>query len=362
MKFNFLYIDDEKHETAEGMIKNLLGDIEEDVFEYEIEQPKNWNKQKLDLIENQQLNKYDGLVLDLKLEFSNDENNEVKFSGPDLAQTIRSDVRAGKIKDLPIFLFSTNDNFKDLLDRTSIDLFDKMYSKNKDADEKKTRNEFISFAKAYKTINENKSVENLMRKEIKDNEELVSLKAELSKFKTAHEYIYLINQYVIQSNGLLLDEELLAVRLGIDIQNSEDWEKLKNEIIVNYKYAGILSDCYERWWQTDILNWWKETVGKSLLIMSAHDKVNAISEKFGLQNIVALTLPEHHRFETYWYKCRLSNTPLDTSDALITIEMPRYVWQEPSYISVSYIKSDDRDSELVKSLLGSNELEMFEDL
>ena len=358
MAIKFLYIDDEKLETSEGIVKNLRNEN----LEFIIERPQSWNEQKLNLIENQSIDKYDGLLLDLKLEFSDGDSNDVKFSGTDLAQTIRSDVKSGKIKDLPIFLCSTDDNFMSLFDRTSFDLFDRKYRKDKDFENEDVRNEFIAFAKAYHNIIENNDIENLLQKKIIDNDDLVALNAELKDFKTPHEFVYLINRYVIQSNGILLDEEMLAIRLGIDTKSSTDWPELKSNLLNEYKYQGILSDFYERWWQKDILNWWKNIFGKSLIIMSAKDKVSAIIDRFSLKELYPLPLPEHHRFDTFWYKCRLSNYPLEPSDALKTIEMPRYAWQEPSYISVAYIKSDERDRALIVSLLGANEMRIFDNL
>ncbi|WHT39546.1 hypothetical protein QNH98_02260 [Myroides sp. mNGS23_01] len=99
----FLYIDDETPEKSLGLILNLLGKSIKDQFEYEIEQPKTWNEQKAHLIERGELDKYDGLLLDLKLQFSEGDDNNVRFSGPDLAQTIRSEVRAKKIKIYQFF-------------------------------------------------------------------------------------------------------------------------------------------------------------------------------------------------------------------------------------------------------------------
>lgn len=352
----FLYIDDENPKTSEGLVKNLRNED----LEIKIEQPKSWNEQKHHLIGNKEIEKYDGLLLDLKLEFSDGDTNQIKYSGADLAQTIRSDVKAGKIKDLPIFLCSTDNNFMAFFDRTSIDLFDKKYYKNIDLDKDFTRLEFIFFSKAYKAISKNQSIESLMNKKIEDNDELFSLQLIIKDFKTAHEFVYFINNYVIQSNGMLIDEEVLAIKLGIDYRNSPDWLAFKKHLPQHVIYKGILSECYERWWQLDLIKWWKSVFGISLKIMSSNDRVNAIVEKYGLKALCPITTPKHHRFDTPWYKCRLSNVPLDPSDALKTIEMPRFVWQEPSYISFSYIKSEDRDLELILSLLGINETRMID--
>lgn len=38
----------------------------------------------------------------------------------------------------------------------------------------------------------------------------------------------------------------------------------------------------------------------------------------------------------------------------MTIHMPRYIWQESTFISMNYIMSDGRDAQKIKGLLGSN--------
>ena len=166
---------------------------------------------------------------------------------------------------------------------------------------------------------------------------------------------------MIQEPGLLINEQLLSIRLGVDIDKSPDWSFLKTEILKNYQYIGVLGDHYECWWQSEILNWWKTTFSKSLIVMAAQEKVRFLNEKYGL-SICPLSLPKNHRFDTYWYKCRFSDTPLDPSDALRTTEMPRYAWLEPKYISKAYIQSDERDKEAIRLLLGTNELRIFDNL
>ena len=355
MAIKFLYIDDEP-QKAKGIIKP----IEDSELIFEVESPQTWNDQKSYLIESKKLDEYDGLLLDLKLQFTDNQNNDIKYKGGDLAQSIRTDVKSEKIKDLPIFLCSTDALMMSILDRTSYDLFDKKYDKDIFSNNENTKTEFIAFAKAYHILNNKRDFESITGRKFED--EFIPLQIELLKCKTAHEVVYLIHNYVIICNGLLLDEDVLAIRLGINHKESSDWNRLKNEVLDIFKYNGVLNGCYERWWQTELLKWWKDTFGTSLKVMSASDKVKVLTEKFGLQNVTALTLPEHHRFDTFWYKCRLSENPLEPSDALRTIEMPRYVWQEPSYISLAYIKSDERIRENIIPLLGANELKIFETL
>lgn len=355
MTTKFLYIDDEP-QKAKGIIKS----IEDSELVFEVESPRTWNDQKSYLIDSKKLDEYDGLLLDLKLQFTDNENNDIKYKGGDLAQSIRTDVKSDKIKDLPIFLCSTDALMMSILDRTSYDLFDKKYDKDIFSSNENIKAEFLAFPEAYHLLNEKKDFESITGKKLQD--ELLPLQIELLKCKTPHEIIYLIQNYVIKCNGLLLDEELLAIRLGINHKESSDWNKLKDDLLNVFKYEGILNGCYERWWQIDVLKWWKEEFGTSLKVMCAADKVKILVEKFGLQNITALSLPENHRFDTFWYKCRLSKYPLEPSDALRTIEMPRYIWQEPSYISIAYIKSEERVREDIIPFLGANELKIFEAL
>lgn len=358
MLIKYLYIDDEP-QKADGIIKPIS---DADLI-FEIETPKTWNEQKSYLIESNKLNQYDGLLLDLKLQFADTYENEIKYKGSDLAQSIRTDVKSGKINDLPIFLCSTDNLMISLLDRTSYDLFDKKYTKDSFSGNNDAKSEFISFAKAYKLLNKTTEFKSIIGNNIDENlDDLVPLKIELTKCHTPHEIVYLIHNYVIKSNGLLLDDELLAIRLGVDIQNSPDWQKFKDEILREYLYSGILHECYDRWWQNNILKWWKEKFGKSLKIMSAQEKVTALIQKYELSNLVALILPNHHRFNSFWYKCKLSQFPLEPSDSLKTVEMPRYIWQEPSFISLAYINSDERSREDIIALLGATELRVFENL
>lgn len=357
MATKFLFIDDEPTK-AEGMIKPLANDE----LILNVEGPKSWNEQKSELIDRQSLNNYDGLLLDLKLEFSSGESNNVKFNGVDLAQSIRTDVKSGKVIDLPIFLCSTNANFLDLFDKTSRDLFDKVYKKEVNFENDSIRPEFIAFAQAYKIINKSNDSPQLFKKDIGENDDLFALNIELSKCQTTHEKVYIMNHHVMQSNGILLNEQLMAIRLGVDIAQSNDWENFKMEILAQFQYEGILSGCYKRWWQMDMLNWWKKTMGRSLQVMTAQERVEAISKNFGKMGFTAIVLPKFHRFDSFWYKCFMSNTPLESSDALRTTKMPRYVWEEPSYISISYIKSDERDRQGIMSLLGANEQKIVENL
>lgn len=358
MPLKFLYIDDESEKIARGLITHL---DDGQILEFKIETPKTWNKQKYEMIDNAGLNEYNGLLLDFKLQFSDDENSEVKYSGAELAQSIRNGAKAGTIRDIPIFLCSTEDFYISYFDRTSKDLFDKKYKKDKTLNTEQTKIELFSFAEAYNQICKDRDTATIIKKEKDVEDDIQILNTELECLETPHEIVYLLHNYFMQSPGLLVDEDLLAIRLGINKSASKDWQKLKEKYLKNFKYNGVLFECYPRWWQFEINNWWKETFGKSLAITTAQERVSKMIESLKLE-LVPLVTPKHQKYNTFWYKCRLSNTPLDATDGLRTIEMPRYAWQEPTYISLGYALSDNRETDAIYSLLGPNEREIFDEL
>lgn len=357
MATKYLYIDDDK--SAKGFTKDIQ---EKGVLEFDIRQPKSWNEQKEDLIGKCEINNYDGLLLDLKLEFSSGKTNDVKFTGAELAQSIRSESKSNpKIYDLPIILFSSDDFLMAYLDRTSYDLFDAKYAK--DVSTKYgalNKEELVCFAEAYKTVNETKDTFKIVNKNSDNVSDLDILKLEMDEFETTHEIMYLLNRYFINAPGPLVDEDLLAIRLGVDISKSSDWSILKEHFLSPYKYNGVLSGCFDKWWMDEINTTFKSRFGKSLKILNANERIAFLKSIENVNDIVPLDIPENHSFGTFWYKCKLSGLPLDPSDGLRTIEMPRYSWQELSYISISYLMSEERDREAILKSLGPIEREIFE--
>lgn len=360
MAIKYLYIDDETEESVEGIIKHLNTEPEKLVVEHE--QPKTWNIQVKKLISDNYLNQFEGLLLDLKLEFSQGEENDVKYYGSDLAQTIRTAVKAGQIKDLPILLCSTDDKLKDFFDKTSVNLFDKKYNKDRELPLANTISEFVDFAEAYKVLNEGVLLKDILRSSENLVTDLIAVESVYNTFVTSHEKaIFLYNQ-IILTPGLLIDEDLLAIRLGVDKDKSTDWLPMLEKISQICKYTGVLSLAFERWWLKDLLVWWKAQFKKGIKITTARDRVEHLKAYFNINNLTPLELPNNHKYDTFWYKCVMSNYPLESADGLRTLDQPRYVWHEPSYISMAYLISEERNTKDIKAVLGANEQEIFDSL
>lgn len=378
MATKYLYIDDDK--MAHGIVQN----IENNDLKFEVITPTNWNEQIELLIDEKKLNDYDGLLLDLKLEFSNksdeneiedtalpdsgeevDKSKLIKFSGADLAQRIRTEVKSNKeITDLPIFLCSTDKVFMSFYDRTSYDLFDKKFNKNLDFKSSHlTTDTFVKYAEAYKNLSKSQKIQDYLKKTFSEHDEdLNILELELLKCDTPHEKIYLLDRFFIQKSGILADEGLVAIRLGIDIVKSTDWIKFLKTELNAFKYEGILGNLYPRWWIQDLISFFKSKYGINLKILNSKERVKLIKKIYPDYNLAPLDLLENHEFSTYWYKCILSGLPLDIIDGLKIIEIPRYPWIEQNFISKNYMLSDERDKQAILSLLGPNEKLIFNDL
>ena len=358
MAIKYLYIDDEKDTLVDGIKDNLS--LQPDRLVVDFERALGWDKQ-IDFIINS-ISNYDGILLDLKLDFPVNNDNQLKYYGADLAQAIKTLVKTGvKItKDIPIMLCSTDSRLKEAFDGTSSDLFDRKYNKETDFDNLHVIDEFISFADAYDAIRQGLSIEDLLKcSEI----DLLEVKLHTELLKTPHEKASFIFNNIVQCTGLLVDENILAIRLGIDKNASEDWVILRDSILDSIKYNGIYSNAFPRWWSSLLLNWWKNNVvNKNIQGLGASERVIFLKQAFKLEKLIALELPINHIYDTFWYKCHLSNTPLETADGLKTIEAPRYNWQEPSYISMGYITSEERDRKKVKSLLGTFEAKKFDEI
>lgn len=363
MATKYLYIDDDAN--AQGIVKV----IENNNLNFQAEEPRTWNEQIEFLIEEKNINNYDGLLLDLKLEFTSEEKNNknksklIKFTGADLAQAIRTKIKSDdQIEDLPIFLCSTDIKFISYFDKTSYDLFDKILYKNSDFLNNDDSKVFIEYSNAYKLVNENSELENVIDHIIDSSEELNILKSQFIKCKLPHEYIYLIDRYLLCQNGILIDEKLLAIRLGVDINKSSGWDKFKKDKLSQFSYNGILSKYYSRWWFKDFFDLLKNEYDINLRILNSFERVEGLNKNFKGYHLKPLEKLENQEFTTYWYKCYLTENPLDILDGLKINEIPRYPWIDQNYISNQYLVSEDRDRSKILSLLGPIESEVFNEM
>ena len=351
----FLYIDDE--ERVEGIVRSLSTRPTELAIEHQ--RAIGWNEQ-VEYVKTHQ-NDWDGILMDLKLEFPISPNlsHRLVYGASALAQEIRSLSKKGDLVDKPIILCSTDDNYMTYFDKTGSDLFDACLKKNEIVTIPKI-DFFLSHAMAYQKIRaDENNIESLFQ--LPNTEFIKDLKPYFEKLKTPHEKASFIYNQAVQPIGLLIDEDTLAIRLGVDKANSADW----SQVIQNFeefKYRGIYHEITSKWWMQSLNKWWKTNFPNlSIQNTPAEQKVDVLKEHFAANNLAPIAKPSHHQYDLYWHKCIKSSLPTSTVDGIRCMEEPLYSWQSPQYVSLNYIWNCTlREQDVLRKMFSTTELEKFE--
>ncbi len=333
MSFKYLYIDDAGDSVTKGLAKklssaNLLVRYEHvSIFD------------QLN-IENtiEIISQYDGLILDLRLDQESYGGKSFPFTATEFAQHIRTLVTKNELKkDIPIIVFSTESNLKDIYfkDMTSNNLFDRFITKKPIPNSASQK--LFSLANGYSIIREDKNFNDLLQIDISLIDERIFSRFLTSDIIPTHEYAQVILKDLIYAKGVLIDELYLAARLGIDIDRSSDWEVIK-DMFNEAKYSGVFSDGWNRWWMFKVDKIFTELAGTYLSYLNAKEKVEVL-KRIGFENLVFSELIKHNHSYRYWVVCKALNKPLDPMEGfkVYTRSEPKS-WQEYEYISLEALK------------------------
>lgn len=293
--------------------------------------------------------KIDGLLLDLRLDRSPDENgNRVNYRALALAQELRTRMTEGEIPSFPIVLWSVDEYYRDSYDKdeTGHDLFDAQYFKGAiNEGGRDVAGEMIALAEGYKTIKKfrSRTVKNIYANLIDLVDEydvmdprIASDIAQDRKFP-AHIFAKSIFTNLILVPGPLISERLLAARLGIDIESSPDWVKLLEKFAKEAVYSGVFGEAWPRWWMFKILERWNElTPSTPLQGMGAADRVAILKKSFRLKNLASAKPIEDGYSEKFWHVCKVFKSPLSPRDA-VQLSADRREWQDAVYSSLKAI-------------------------
>tara|TARA_B110000285_G_scaffold48687_1_gene55130 strand:- start:4531 stop:5637 length:1107 start_codon:yes stop_codon:yes gene_type:complete len=353
-KVTYLYFDDST-ETAIPVKDNL--DNEDLVIN--IERELSWVQIVGRLLDVEST--FDGLILDWRLDGT--DASKADFSSEALAQQCRR-LQVDKVngrgftKSFPIILCSAQQGFSTIYkkDTTSEDLFDSIFDKSELEDE----GEFLlSLVKGYKTLSEpGVSIQKIIgldaseQKKIDDS--LIRKIIEI-KERQPHEMVQFLLKEVIDVKGALIDNNTLAVRLGVD-PTSDGWEVLKKEM-APFKYKGILLND-ERWWADLINEWWtNEFEGTTLKFLTSSERINSIEKKYigliGLLKEPKLSVGSDSK--EFWTVCYATKNPIAEVDGFIIDKHLHYSWQEREYICLDEAKNEDFRGEIWGSLLSYEE-------
>lgn len=350
----YAFYDDETNK-GQGFANSFNNKKEGILTEYVI--PEHWEK----VIESikQKLNdeNYDGLILDLRL----DRELDNKYKGNTLAQEVRNLATLGEIKDCPIILYSGPDKLQGLydIDDTSHNLFDAKFIKGDLGlrESKNARNILKSLATGYLKIREDSRVSSILKIDNKQIDYRIKEKVESLQGKkvATHEYARFILTYIIQSPGVLINENILAARLGVDVDRSADhWTEFKTQL-KSIEYKGVFYEAYPRWWANSLISWWENIFDHgidTIANLDANERISALNNKFNLQLIPA-EKTTHSSSNYFWTICIKSLAPIAIEDGILANEenLNTAPWLDDSYYSIdealkiesSKISSIDRD-------------------
>ncbi len=326
MAYNILYIEDNDPSSITADIKHCgLNVINHEPEDFE-ETLKEAMSGVIDL-----------LLLDFRLT-----DKKAVFDAPTLAQTIRT-KNTSNHRHLPIVLISSEDIISDYYkDYSSQDLFDFAISKNQLAMnlDKYTRR-MVSLIEGYKalgdSIKKGEELEVLLKipqliepkfspsaKDALTSEKITSCSFMASTF---------IIHHLVKPSGVLIGGDILAARLGVDKQ-SPDWEELIKHLD-EYKYNGIYSDAYTRWWAIGLEFWWKSNFSESpsLKRLNAAKRVELLAKKFNLNKLEPAKKIDHSKSDYFWTVCQVKRAPLDPMDGFEK-DKANMSWEDPIYYSL----------------------------
>ena len=264
------------------------------------------------------------------------DNERACFKGTSLAQEIRTRQKGKDITSFPIVLFSAHDKLSKLLEATGKDLFDICIDKesvNIDVCDKYSA-QLFALANGYRSLKKHVDIENILKIK-KENLDCIFM-SELQKLISSpiHTQASFIINELIEKQGLLIDENVLAARLGIDITESADWKFLLNEIKMT-KYQGVFCEGWDRWWKPLLEDWWGSISKEHIRSLSAERTVEILKGVTGLSNIVPAEKIDKCTSDEFWTVCQGYNKPLDPIDGLVLAGQDNlYPWQEPLYVSI----------------------------
>jgi hypothetical protein len=285
----------------------------------------------------------DGIILDWRLSEPND-NSKITYSAESLAQHIRFLITDKQLKrDIPIVIFSANSDFKESYrrDGTGHDLFLRVYSKDDFSQNSEGLIEdLLSLGQAFKDVqkNTNLKVEDLLcpPSPINFDSRLKSEISELIEKKIPHNLIKFILDEVVLRPGVLIGEEILAARLGIDISGSPDWTDLVSKTLTpSIGYAGVLSTGWNRWWADGLIAWWKAEINdRHPQYFNAVERVKMLQEKTNYKSLTPAKKLPFCLSDEFWVICENTRNPIDISDGLLIQTEVLRPWQDEQYVSL----------------------------
>ena len=368
----YVYLDDEPADKVRAFAASVKSKNLDVVHEH----PLPYLEQILELKKWQNEGKLDGLILDLRLDnFYKDDNSAIEkanYRAATLAQEIRTRTTENEIPDYPIVLWSTDERLRQSYDRddTSHDLFDLKAVKGDLADPlyadhisrklqslvdgyNLVRGSIVSGSRPFSFLGFSETPEFL--------DERVLLSLESTKgYLPVHEYARFILRQLLEMSGPLVNRQVLAARLGLDINESEDFQSLTENLFPDSLYKGAFSYGWPCWWSALI----NQKLRKLSINDFSFDKASAIQrvefliQQTGFQKLKPAQPLLGSKSTSYRTVCVATSLPLDPREGFLIERQPIFPWQDKLYVSLQAILEGDANMKGIRvDLLEQDRLE-----
>lgn len=293
---HYVFVDDNTGENSDGeRFRTLLNKAGQ--LSVSLVRP---DRAALLVTESELKDAVDGFILDINLKDQADENG-LRFlgTGAGLAQDLRLlqalGARDGQ-RARPIIRLCAAQVFQAYLagDNSTADIFDLGFDKETIGDcAEAARAKLAALPDLYnKIISSNGSADAAPALLGLDGQSYgklhsrfrAALETELTR-KPHEAASFLIRQF-LEVPGLLVSEDVLAVRLGVDCRASSGWAEVL-KIFEGARYNGVGSSGFSRWWAEAILQVWAERGLGSLFKLTAESRVHGLAS-IGIDDLVPL--------------------------------------------------------------------------
>lgn len=334
----YIYIDDENGASEVSTLHGFNDSKLVAVERFPLSEFREFGALKNVLIEQSKNKKFSGIIIDLRLDGSGEDRTE--FNATSIAQEIRSVAARGEMPTFPIVLCSTDEKIRQTYnsDKTSHDLFDYKISKsNSNPDWHKLATKLSSLANGYLWLNEEKRE----LKQILGISELFKIDIRIVErtetFSAIYDYAHFIIKDFFHQTNPLINEKILAARLGIDLKNTpaKAWQGLIGTLFEKSAYVGLFSNGWKRWWAEAISNTFYEISNEKLAFLKAEERVSILKKTTGIDDLVVATPLKFCNSSEFWTICEGYKVPIDPLEGFkISTSRDLKAWQESKYISL----------------------------
>lgn len=340
---NYLYLDDESGSVTTSMLDGFNDTGLVSIAPLMLQRNENFDDVSDAIVRECSQKCYNGILIDLYLDGGG--TNSLKFKASPIAQQIRTLASEGIISHMPVVLCSTAEKIAFLeKDRASQDLFDYCFKKGDDPDAIAPK--LQSLADGYELLNgingndKFRAIVNRDPDNFYDNRIVDYLSEDaLSTYDIAHRLMV----DFIDPTGILITEDIVASRMGVDIDSSgEGWTKLIRDIEAMAMYKGVFASGWKRFWADLVKDFFLSKSGtKPYQLLTSRERIDILDHS-GYDGLVPATPIKLNRSSMFNTVCYQSRKPLDAQEGIPKSDsMSLKPWQEREYLSLYSIIHGD---------------------